>query len=82
MGLKKNLEKAKAVRWLIPGWVAYEYYQVHKLKGDSPAKSVVQGAKAEGIRFVALVSFPVPGTYELTTIGLASLKNKIKKNYL
>lgn len=77
-----HAKKMKAARWLLPGWVGYEYYQVHKLKGHSRKKSVVEGAKAEALRMAVAASVPVPGTYELTTVGLASLKEKIEKDEL
>ena len=74
--------KAKSVRWLLPGWVGYEYYKVHKRKGHSKGKSVVEGVKAEGLRLAATASVPVPGMYEITTVGLASLKRRIEKDEL
>ena len=77
---KKKLRKIKQVKWLLPGWAGYEYYKVHKKKGYSKTKSVMYGAKAEAIRLGATASFPIPGTYEVTTIGLASLKKQIEKN--
>ena len=74
----KHVKKVKHVRWLIPGWVFYEYYKAHKAKGHNRIKSLGHGAKAEAIRIVAMASVPVPGTYELTTTGLALLKKKIE----
>ena len=74
-----KVKKVKHVRWLLPGWVFYEYYKMHKGKGDSKRKSFGYGIKAEAIRLVALTSVPLPGTYELTTTGLALLKKKIEK---
>jgi len=80
MGKLHNLKKVKHVRWLIPGWAYYQYYKTHKNKGGSKKGAVASGVKAEAVRIVAAVSFPVPGTYELSTIGLAVLNKKIKKN--
>lgn len=78
-GLKKHVKKVKQVKWLLPGWAGYEYYKVHKNKGHSKSQSVMYGAKAEAIRLAAFASVPVPGSYELTTVGLASLKKKIER---
>ncbi len=80
--LKYSANKLKNAKWFLPGWVFYEYYKVHKAKGDSKNRSIGQGAKAEAIRLAALASLPIPGTYELTTTGLALLKNKIEKGEL
>lgn len=74
----RHVKKVKHVRWLLPGWVFYEYYKVHKNKGQTRAKSIGHGAKAEVIRIAAMASLPLPGTYELTTTGLALLKHKIE----
>ena len=75
----RHVKKVRHVKWLLPGWVFYEYYKLNKSKGETTRKSFGQGAKAEGIRLVAFASVPIPGTYELTTTGLALLKNKIEK---
>ncbi|MBI2148299.1 gamma-glutamylcyclotransferase, partial [Candidatus Woesearchaeota archaeon] len=42
-------------------------------------KSFGYGMKAEAIRLAAFASLPLPGSYELTTTGLALLKKKIEK---
>src|SRR3989344_4434176 len=80
--VKRPLRKVKHVRWLLPGWVFYEFYKVNKNKGETKSKSIRQGAKAEVIRLAAFASIPLPGTYELTTTGLALLKNQIEKGEL
>lgn len=76
--LKDNAKKVKNVKWLLPGWVFYEYYKLHKNKGHNVKKSFGHGMKAEAIRLAAMASIPVPGTYELTTSGLALIKKKIE----
>ena len=68
----------KQAKWLIPGWVFYEFYNVYKNQGNTRGNSLKHGAKAEAMRLAALASVPLPGTYELTTTGLAVLKNKIE----
>ncbi len=78
----RHIKKVKHVRWLLPGWVFYEYYKVHKNKGHSRRKSFGHGAKAEVVRLAAFASLPVPGTYELTTTGLAVIKKKIENDEL
>ena len=74
----QHIKKIKHVRWLVPGWVFYEYYKIHKGMGHSNRKSVGYGMKAEAVRLVTMASLPLPGTYELTTTGLAFLKKKIE----
>jgi len=74
----KHVKKVKHVRWFIPGWVFYEYYRVHKGKGHNHIKSISHGLKAEVIRLGAFASLPIPGTYEITTTGLALIKKKIE----
>ena len=74
---KDTLKKIKNVKWLVPGWVFYEFYKSHKSRGHTKTKSAVHGAKAEVIRLAAFASIPLPGSYELTTTGLALLKKKI-----
>ncbi len=76
----QHIKKVKNVRWLIPGWVFYEYYKLHKGKGFTKRISFVRGAKAEIFRLAATASLPVPGTYELTTTGLALIKTKIEND--
>ncbi len=76
--LKKNINRVKQVRWLLPGWVFYEYYKTHIKKGDNKTKSIVHGAKAEIMRIAAFTSIPLPGTYELTTTGLSLIRDKIE----
>ncbi len=76
--ISKNIRHVRKVKWFIPGWVFYEYYKVHKGKGHNRIKSIGHGFKAEVIRLGAFASLPVPGTYELTTAGLAVIKNKIE----
>lgn len=76
----RHVKKVKNVKWLLPGWVLYEFYNVHKHKGYNRRKSFAHGMKAEAVRLAAFASLPVPGTYELTTGGLALLKKKIEKN--
>jgi len=76
----KHVKKVKHVRWLLPGWVFYEFYKLHKQKGHTRARSFEHGAKAEAIRLVAMATLPIPGTYELTTGGLALLKKKIERD--
>ena len=78
--LKGHAKKVKHIRWLLPGWIFYEFYKMHKEKGYSKRKSFVHGAKAEIFRLAATASLPLPGTYELTTTGLALLKKKIENN--
>ena len=78
-GVVRHLGKVKEVRWLVPGWVWYQYYKVHKDKGYKKHKALLKGAKAEALRVAVTASFPVPGSYELTTAGLAYVKNKIEK---
>jgi len=75
----RHIKKIKHVRWLLPGWAFYEYYKLSQERGHTRGKSLSQGAKAEVIRLATTVSLPIPGTYELTTTGLALLKNKIVK---
>ncbi len=75
----QHIKKIKNAKWLLPGWVFYEFYKLHKNKGDERKISFRQGAKAEVIRLAAFASLPIPGTYELTTTGLALLKNRIEK---
>ncbi len=74
----RHVKKVKHVRWFIPGWVFYEYYRVHKGKGHNHIKSIGHGLKAEVVRLGAFASLPIPGTYELTTAGLALIKKKIE----
>ncbi len=74
-----HVRKVKHVRWLLPGWVFYEFYKLHKIKGHSNKDSIKHSAKAEAIRLAAMASLPMPGTYELTTVGLAAIKKKIKE---
>lgn len=74
----RHIKKIKHVRWLVPGWVFYEYYRTHKLAGHDHRKSMAYGVKAEAVRLAAMVSLPLPGTYELTTTGLALLRKKIE----
>ena len=79
--VKKPLSQVRKIKhaiWLIPGWVFYEYYKLNKNKGETKRKSFGHGMKAEAIRLVAFASLPLPGTYELTTTGLAFLKRKIE----
>lgn len=76
---RKHIKKVKQIKWLLPGWVFYEFYKMSKEKGEPRGKSISQGAKAEIIRLATTASIPVPGTYELTTTGLALLKNKLQK---
>src|SRR3989338_10231651 len=76
---RRHIKKVKHAKWLLPGWVFYEFYKMSKEKGESNRKSFSQGAKAEIIRLATTASIPIPGTYELTTTGLALLKNKIVK---
>ncbi len=78
--VKKPLKHASNVKWFIPGWIFYEYYKMHKDKGYTKRKSFIHGAKAEIFRLAATASLPVPGTYELTTTGLALVKNKIEND--
>lgn len=73
-----HIKKVKHARWLIPGWVFYEYYKVHKAKGQTKIKSFGHGVKAEAFRLITTASLPVPGTYELTTTGLALIKGRIE----
>jgi|SRR3989344_3563279 len=75
----RHVKKVKHVRWLIPGWVFYEYYKTHKKIGHNHIKSIGHGFKAEVIRIGAFASLPIPGTYEITTTGLALLKKKIER---
>ncbi len=75
----KYVKKIKYARWLLPGWVFYEYYKLNKEKGETKSKSITSGAKAEVIRLIAFASVPLPGSYELTTTGLALLKRKIQQ---
>src|SRR3989338_5919160 len=77
-----HLKKIKHVKWLLPGWAFYEFYKIHKKKGDTTRKSFGHGVKAEAIRLAATASLPVPGTYELTTTGLAAIKRKIENGEL
>ena len=77
-GSLDHIKKVKNVKWLLPGWVFYEYYKIHKRKGNPNVQSLGQGAKAEAIRLVAMAGIPLPGTYELTTTGLALLKKKLE----
>ena len=77
--LRKSLKNIKQVKWLLPGWVFYEYYNLHKSRGNTRRQSIAGGAKAEVIRLLSTASLPVPGTYELTTAGLALLKKKIEE---
>ena len=74
-----HVKKIKHIVWLLPGWAFYEFYKLSKNKGEKRSKSLKHGAKAEIIRLVATASLPIPGTYELTTTGLALLKRKIEK---
>ena len=74
----RHVKKIKHAMWLLPGWVFYEYYKVNQEKGHTKGKSIAKGAKAEAIRLVAFASIPLPGSYELTTTGLALLKRKIQ----
>ncbi|MDP3639716.1 MAG: hypothetical protein Q8R53_00750 [Nanoarchaeota archaeon] len=74
----RHLGKLKQARWLLPGWLAYEFYNVHKHKGYTHQESLRYGAKAEAFRLAAM-TFPLPGTYELTTTGLAMVKKKIEQ---
>ncbi|MBI2146452.1 hypothetical protein HYU22_03865 [Candidatus Woesearchaeota archaeon] len=74
----RHLETLKQARWLLPGWLAYEFYNVHKHKGYTHKESLRYGAKAEAFRLAAM-TFPLPGTYELTTTGLAMIKKKIEQ---
>lgn len=76
----QHVKKVKHVRWLIPGWIFYEFYRLHKKKGYSRKTSFGHGIKAEAIRIATTASLPLPGTYELTTTGLAFLKKKIENN--
>ena len=78
----KHINKVKNVKWLLPGWAFYEFYKLHKGMGETSKKSFMHGAKAEAIRLAAFASLPVPGTYELTTTGLALLKKKIENEEL
>ncbi len=73
-----NIKKVKNAKWLLPGWLFYEYYMLNKYKGEGKKYSVAQGAKAEAIRLAATFSLPMPGTYEITTTGLALLKKKME----
>ena len=73
-----HIKKVKHIRWLVPGWVFYEYYKIHKNIGHSQRKSIGYGMKAEVVRLATMASLPLPGTYELTTTGLAFLKKKIE----
>ena len=75
---RDNIKKIKNVKWLVPGWVFYEFYKLHKIKGNTHVKSAFHGAKAEVIRLAAFASFPLPGTYELTTGSFALLKKRIE----
>jgi|SRR3989344_2857201 len=73
-----NIKKVKNVKWLVPGWVFYEFYKIHKTKGNTKFSSAFHGAKAEVVRLAAFASVPLPGTYELTTGGFALLKKRIE----
>ncbi len=75
-----HVKKVKNVKWLLPGWILYEFYKVHKKKGYKPVKSLSYGAKAEATRLAAMAGIPLPGTYELTTTGLALIKRKIEND--
>ncbi len=77
--ISKKIRHIKKVKWFIPGWVFYEYYKTHKTKGHSKIRSFGHGFKAELIRVGAFASLPVPGTYEITTAGLALIKKKIER---
>ena len=77
--VRKQVRKVKGVRLLVPGILGYEYYKTHKKRGNTKLKSAYRGAKAEAVRLAATASFPLPGTYELTTVGLAKLKKRIEK---
>ena len=76
----KHVKKVKHIKWLVPGWVFYEFYKLHKTKGYSHKRSLGYGVKAEATRLFAMTSLPLPGTYELTTTCLALLKKKIESN--
>lgn len=78
-GRLRHIKKVKHIRWLMPGWVFYEYYKTHKFKGHNRVKSIGHGIKAEAFRIAAMASLPLPGTYELTTAGLALIKKKIER---
>ena len=78
--IKENAYKVREVRWLIPGWPGYQYYKIHKKHGYSKPKSIYYGVKAETIRAATLVSLPIPGSYEIATVGLYQLKKKLDKN--
>lgn len=71
----RHVKKVKHIRWLLPGWVFYEFYNLHK---GNRKLGIKHGAKAEAIRLAATASIPIPGTYELTTTGLAIIKKKIQ----
>lgn len=75
----KNLSKVKHIKWLLPGWVLYEYYKTSKIKGNTTKKSLGQAIKAESVRMAAFASLPIPGTYEITTTGLAAINKKISE---
>ncbi len=75
---RRHLDTLKQLRWLLPGWLAYEFYKVHKHKGHTHQESLSYGAKAEAFR-LAVMTVPLPGTYELTTTGLAMVKKKIEE---
>ena len=77
--IKKQVKKVENIKWLLPGWVFYEYYNLHKGRGQTNKKSVMHGVRAEASRLAAMASLPLPGTYELTTTGLALIKKKIEK---
>ena len=78
MKIKKSLNKIKHVRWLLPGWVGFEYYKLSRNKGLNKKTSFKNSAKAEAMRISAL-SVPLPGSYELATTTMALLKNKLEK---
>ena len=79
--LKKQIKKLRNVKWLLPGWVGFEYYKISRNHGLNKKNSLKNSAKAEAMRISAL-SIPLPGSYELATTTMALLKNKLCKKDL
>ena len=77
--MKKYVHHVKKIKWLIPGYLFYSYYNLSKQKGLNFLQRIKISFAVEVTRFAA-ITIPLPGVYELTTVSLVILRTKIEKN--
>lgn len=75
----RHVHKVKEIKWLLPFYVFYRYYKLGKNRNLEFKQKLNLGFSAEATRFIAFITVPLPGSYELSTVTLVLLAKRIER---